>query len=708
MAVAAVPEVLDERRPEREIGLEDERGIFGAPIEAYKKACARYIREGHTHAYSANHAIKERFRIYRQRRTARYGVRVDDQRLYRAMVTKLIGTMKANILPELVQNPYSNDWLEMKTHAPGHEPFFRDVEAVLRHKFHTSRPETDGTFYETVDSNVDDYLTYGSTIGIVRHEILEGDVDGNGIITQQPEPERISVFNFWPWSVNVDSITQTNCTVWAPLTDDELDNMGYVDPEQIRKNINSIMSTEDNPEQTDRQLDRALWPDITSNEKLWPSFIYYGRCPWRHIVNLVEDKEVRDVLIEAGKEAMYEALAIEYGFDPMDAAQAEWWCGRLIGKDDLAYFKPWSIRLPQGHHPVIFEKYIKVPGQLWGMGLYDIGGTDEEAHNRMNVAAIKMSELCADPPLWYQRSAIDQIWLQEQGGDFEIRPGIKIPINEMMEKEPIKALTLSFEIIDKIMQQSGIFEGQLRTLVGVSSDIEGDSSARTATQNVNNVQFGLAWLTYTIKRLRAGLMYQYAVRAYLAMQQSMREIDAMVQGVYEIAPTGYVESRMKTAAITAQHMIDMSWVTISITGPNEDASRIASVQQKLAAYQAFVATQPLYNSHEGMLDIYKSMRVPDYRKFSLATAGATQLEIASSIAASGMTLPPEYQMELGIPPMLPPPVAAPGEEGPPEQDGTDRQQNTQGSPEPPQLPMQPNKNYETTTFRKAVGTPAAL
>ena len=712
MAVAAAefPAALDQRRPEREVGVPptDDKALYAGAIDAYKKAWAKYIIEGHRHAKSVNSVAHERFRRFRQRRTARYGTRVNGNRLYRAMITKLIGTMKANIIPELISNPFTMDWLEMESHAPGFEPFFRDVQAVVRHKFATARPATDGTFLETVDAHVDDFLTYGSTIGIVTQEILEGDLNGDGIISQQPMPERISVFDFFPWSISVDSIARSASTIWSPITEDELDDTQYIDAAYIRSKVKVLKAREESTEAGgQRILDSDLWPDVSSFEGLYPSLLYHGGCPWRKIVDLVDDPQIKEDLQAAGKEGMYEALAIEYGFDPLKAASARWWCGRVIG-EELGYAKPWPIALPQEHSPIIFEKYIKVPGQLWGMGLYDLGETDEESHNRMNVAGIKMSEMAANPPTWYHKNSIDQVWLQEQGGFFQLRPGLQIPVNDLMEKQPIEVMSLPLEVLPGIIQQSGMYEGQLRTLVGVGSDIEGQSEARTATQNVNNVQFGLAWMTYTIARLRGGLMLQYAVRSYLALRQSMQEMDSYIQGIYEIAPTGYIEGRMRTAAITAQHMIDLNWVSIRVTGPNQDSSRVASIQQKITAYQAFVQSQPLYNSHEGMLDIYRTMRVHDYRKFSLAYGNASQMEIASSIAASGMTLPPEYQMELGIAPMMPPaPEPMPGEDGEEPPTG-DSSVNVEGAPEPPQLPNDPGKNYRTRTFKKAVGAPATV
>jgi hypothetical protein len=666
LAVSDSPQIQD-----RELELEQppEGAVDGGFEQAFETAIVRWLMAGHEHALSVNEEKKKRMARHRRLRQGQWGKQLPGkERLYRPTLAKKINRFLANAVRKIVPNPYNHDWLRMQAVWKGLEVYVEEYEAYLRHKLATAKAESDKSFFRTARRSLDDAATYGSTCGVVPMEMIQGDLNGDQHISASPSPTRLDMFNVWPWHIDVDDITQTNTTVYAPIDDALLDDLDGDLAARIREKLNPISQRSGSGDMDNRALDPDENPNMNLFGDVYDRYIGYVRgFPWREIVKYI-DKDFKELAEAKGKDGLIELLAEKYGFDPALAVRASWWTVEVAGDSILISAKPWPIWLPEGEGPLVWYNFFHISGQLWGRSMYDYSEIDERMMNQYHTAAMRVGMMAANPPMTLNEAGLDPVWYSQRGRKLLLAPGDVILTIGESQRPVVEPLKLNSESLPLIDAQADKHEANQTEDTGISGDIEGQSKARTATAAAQNAQQGGITIDDFVRDFQIGWLFPIAVRSFMAQTQGLQFLSQNVDGYYDVAPMGHTEQMLSAAIITPEHVMDLRWVQISVNGLEDDGARVAKFNMLRDWSQMLLQT--------GRVDIdkiamegYKLIGFQDYRSFLAIYADWTpEKAMANLIGAFGRDslglLPPEFLRATTGLDMISPAASAMGLPGP--------------------------------------------
>jgi len=573
-------------------------------LDDIKSTIRNHCTNGFRNAVSLSQDVKSKWAKYHQ---MKMGVWQDDFQddplvelgVHQQYLARHIDTLKSVLLNDLIPDPATMDWFHAESHF-GMGAYGDGITQLLREKFKRMRPEDSENFVDWLDRELDDWLTLGNLCSIVTHEMLSGS-DGD-MVFQGACVQWIDPFNVWPWRTDINTMSQVDTTIFAPVTEEELHQGTFFNKEQIFERVAPGSWSKRDP------LAESSGHSQGYHEPLYSRYVDFIRIPWRKIISQLS--ETYEGITE---EVLIDVLSQEFGFDPATAVSPNtWWNIERIG-DELAHCRPYPLVLPAGRSPILHVPMFKTNASVWGNGIYDRGHWDEVFKNFYHRALIRLSSINADPPIGFFPDMIDPEWLAEHDEKAVFEPSQHIPlVPGAPQQKPFAELAVNPQALPMLAERGQYHEEQMRDLTGANSSIEGRDKSRTATQNSNNLTMSLSLTSAWEKTLENVFLREILLRTYTVTQQAMLTAD-----ITEIIPGGADLQMLRMMVVTPEQMVDLNLLDFKMTARlKSPGNRLQLIQALREFIQTWLPTG-LLSLPQAMREHAKALDIPAWERMLL-------------------------------------------------------------------------------------------
>lgn len=553
---------------------------MGGPAGDYKKALIVHLRERTELARSLSAQTHYNWSRYELMRKNQW--RLDDptdvlsqQGVYVPLTARRIDVAIASILSEAIPDQTNLNFFDTQGKIEHLDEYVDKAKEALRNCFMGMRPKDSTSYSQLVRMRVDNTLTFGNSFSLITIDDFPAE---NGNFVSGPCAQWLDPFNVLPHDVDVSDATETDFSLFQPLDERQLQATGYP-PEMIayiRENYPAdIQSRRDD----EAYAVQGSYYDgrMTSSplRRLYRRWVYIGRWPGH---------ELRDDTLPPDEE-IWPVLGEEFNFTPQESTVAEWWHMEWIGHT-LTACQPYPIALPRGTCPITHGRLFKVPGQIYGYGMYHRTEWHERFYNKYLRAVLRYSMLMSNPPGVYDKTAIDAAYLQKIGAKFpSLAPGVWIPANRALGTQtgglPLQALPFGAEAIQPMMDQMAYHEQTINEITGITDAVEGDDESRTATQNANNLQQSLKTIFDYIGTIESDILLPDVQKCYVAMQQCYLMAS---EGFFQLVSGDPSQQAYRSLMVRPEDLLDQTLFDFIITGSTSPGNK----QNQIKAFQESV------------------------------------------------------------------------------------------------------------------------
>lgn len=555
----------------------DELPEAAPPIaDDLEQALLGYVLKGHRRAEGLVEPWHRKWEKYRRLMAGEWDEDdpenvLSEEEVYLPKLAEFIDFSCASELMQLIPDATAMDFVSVLCNWAGLEESCERSEALLRQKLRIMQPRDSNGFYQSVLRLMRDRRGLGNMLGIVTHETFDGDSDGDNRM-EGPSVDRIDPLNWFPWSITVDNAKECAHTIYSPISDEQLDELPYIDSNRLRERITLKPTRRTNPTGDSTLVEDDLGPD----DELYERFIYFGPLPWRAVGRTLDRPEMT-------REMLIEQLAGLYDFDPANATKSKWWVIEWIG-DVICCARPFEIALPYGRGPIFHEPYHHINGQLIGRSIYDRNSWDERLYNAYHRFMLRLGGLAARPPMLARKWLLDDDWLAEHDDQPSLDPDELIMLKNISGQEkipPFEPLLLNVQAMPVLQGEAARLENNMRGGTGVSSDYQGMSRAKTATQSENNLSQSQMLEQHEVRTAEQGWLKDIILRVYVVMQQVIQ-----MTGEPQYARGGYDDEFVKTYAVLPENVQSLTYFDIELSGSSAPGNKLFMIQQ----LQQFAAT----------------------------------------------------------------------------------------------------------------------
>ena len=546
-------------------------------LEWVEESLVQVLRSGHDRAFGKMGSVHRRWAEFRTMKSGQPVNRYDFDELERMGVylpdlAKFCDVMRAQILREVLPDPSAMDFFELGIEFPGFEAWADTITEGLRAKFRLMRPqEAPSGFMDSLDRQIDDLTTLGNCFSLMLYDMRGGGKQG---VVHGPVDQYLDAMNVFPWRLDTPNAALIDFTIYNAIDDHELDAGSFRHKDKVRQEVGKKATSRRSPVDEVSGTVQSDREETDFAEPLYERYIYAGRWPgWELRTKLgftVQDEKINQDILNA---LIWNFLGKEFGFDPAEASEAEYWDIQWIGQV-LVQCRPYVLDLPVGLGPIQHRALNPVNGYLLGHGIYDRGHWDERLKNFFYKCIVRICGINSDPPVKVYRQLIEPEWYQRHGESPRIEPGMAIPVKTLpgVTQNPFEPLYLNEEAIPMIRDQMAMHDVNMRQLTGINTDIEGQSRARTATQAANNLQQSMSLIQYYVKGLEEGFLKEKVQRAYSAW----RGVLTMLGGQDAVMlPQGIGPG---PATITPDLLVDPSMIRVKMTGSSSPGNRFNMIE----------------------------------------------------------------------------------------------------------------------------------
>lgn len=675
-------------------------------VQAILDCVLRTIYKGTQNALTVNRPFHNRMQLYRRlrRAIAPYDGDPNDpiSELYSPSLGALVETVKAQELSTLVPDPASMDNVEIFPEEPGLDDYCHAFTKKYRNNLRTMRPTAaENGYIDLLDRQLEDRLVLGTCFEMSAYQVLSGTLPGEPLIDGAVK-EYLDPVNTNVWDMGVTSSLKQRFSIFDPCTDDDLEFAGT--PQFILDLVREMCTLQPlppvDPDQQDFEFQLSGENDnLTENQDAWKRYSFYGQFPWSKFRD--QWGKDRDDLPE--KDEIVTALQSVFKFDLASVNPETYWEIQHIWPV-MTQARPFQCVLAPGHAPIRHAVQYKVPGQFWGEGFYDRNHMHERLANFFQQCAARIAGLLADPPTIVRKHLVDMDHMQLNGITPRLEHGQIIYAKQatgMQQEDPIEPLLYNAQSLEAMNQQEVLQKDEQRQNTGVYADLSGQSGAKLATINANNVQQGMILFQASAARFEAGFMRRGAEADYVILCQAIQELGKAVD-----LPVSVDNKIMGMLTLTPDMLLPLGPVSIRMSGVSSPSNRSHMVEMIMQYCQTFIPT--------GAVDVmYLAKIVAQYIGFPSADkvvhdpSGADLMKRfvnATAMLGQGAIqyFSPMALMQLGL---IPPPPQQPGGPGQPgqgapagPQPGQSMLPNTQPQAPTPQGPggLMPGNNGYTS------------
>lgn len=572
-------------------GMEMEPGAVddqAARDEKIKDCVMRLMRRGHDNAVATNKRFHDRMALYRRLRRAIAPLDGDPNDPLAEMWTPTIGAMiesgKSQELTNLVPDPASMDFIEVHAEDVGLDDYCQAITQKLRNEYRSMRPQvSDNGLVDLIDRWIEDRYVTGNCLATSAHQVLSGHRSPDEQYIGGCVDEHVDPMCTYPWNISITSARRQKFTFYDPATEDDLERMGI--PDDILEEVRDKCVAQPLPPVDPDTQDQEYWLgddfDLTQNATAYKRIMFSGMFPWSEFRR--EWGEKADDLPD--KAEIVSSLARLFGFDLASVELDSYWDLQWI-YPVMIRCRPLQLELAPGAGPIRHEVQYKVAGQFWGEGFYDRAQWHERLANFFEQCGARIAGLMADPPTIFRKYMLDMDHLQLNGITPRLERGMAIFVKQAAAspgEKPVESILLHADALGAIFDTMAGTKDSVREILGVYADVQGQSTAKTATQGANNLQQGLVQFLAAIKRFENGFLRRGGEADYVIMCQAIT-----MGGVPVNVPISIENKILSSLTLTPEMLLPLGPVSIRMTGSTNPGNRQHMIENALNFATTFV------------------------------------------------------------------------------------------------------------------------
>lgn len=622
------------------------------------------------------------------------------------LIAKYEQQMRTTILNMLIPDASEYDFFELEADPlwQGFDGISEALTELLRRKFKQMAPHAANGFFNTLDLMMADYDDIGTCVGLCTYDMLSdpfepGNTDG---LIDGPSVQWVDVFNVFPDRDDVNTLSETFVHIWDPVIPENIERMGLVNLDKLPKpspQFNRFMNYAFFSEAQTVQWSPGKYYQLPALNQ-YPRWIGLGRFPFSQVKDALRGtlgEEWADLPMEQSFGQLMQMIAPKFMPD-VDPATIRIDTFFDIQCDDtsdiLLKCRPYSLKLPRGKGPLIDDRLYKSPGYVWGDGLYKRCQLDERFYADLERQAITWTKFESQGVWLEYDELLDDEYREHRGDQFKVEPGmiVKGKLSNSTSAtgvQPINRIQLgtqpALEMIGEKQQQ---IVGRMQDLTSINNDVQGQSTAKTATQSAQNLQQGLSILQGVAKSIESGMLREIVARCYVVMQQA-----ALLSGFVPPVTVSSEEALLRTIRMSPADIMSLTYINVRMMGLLAPGNKANQLQQFLEYFQIF--------SQTGALDINECAKVGG-KMLGFSGSGSLLYKPDPNMIMGEMQnyqnagiplgtaisfLPPAHQQGIGMMMQPPPGGSQPGQPPPDNQGkpGSPPPSGQQGGP-----PMPPN------------------